>query len=178
MEHLSTQVEHQQIEWRRAKVLELSSQGHSQREIADIIHVGIGTVNRDLSYLSQQAQDNLKTHIQQKLPEQYQKCMTGLTQVLKVGWDIAHNDSSSPANRLAALSLINDSYKYIMDLTTNGIVITDAIKFVQTNKEKLIHSISEEDSNESKEGYDEDKNQIDEQPEPGQGEEKTTNSVF
>jgi hypothetical protein len=34
MEHLSTQVEHQQIEWRKAKVLELSSQGHSQREIA------------------------------------------------------------------------------------------------------------------------------------------------
>ena len=25
-----------------------------------------------------------------------------------------------------------------MDLTTNGVVITDAIKFVQTNKEKLI----------------------------------------
>jgi hypothetical protein len=25
----------------------------------------------------------------------------------------------------------------IMDLTTNGVVITDAIKFVQTNKEKL-----------------------------------------
>jgi hypothetical protein len=37
MEHLSTQVEHQQIEWRRTKVLELSSQGHSRREIADII---------------------------------------------------------------------------------------------------------------------------------------------
>jgi hypothetical protein len=25
-----------------------------------------------------------------------------------------------------------------MDLTTNGVVITDAIKFVQTNKEKLM----------------------------------------
>jgi hypothetical protein len=36
--------------------------------------------------------------------------------------------------RLQALSLINDCYKYIMDLTTNGVVITDAIKFVQTNK--------------------------------------------
>jgi Trp operon repressor len=71
MEHLSTQVEHQQIEWCRAKVLELSSQGHSQREIADTIHVGIGTVNRDLAYLNKQAQDNLKTYIQARLPEQY-----------------------------------------------------------------------------------------------------------
>jgi hypothetical protein len=39
--------------------------------------------------------------------------------------------------RIQALSLANDCYKYTMDLTTNGIVITDAIKFVQTNKEKL-----------------------------------------
>ena len=29
--------------------------------------------------------------------------------------------------RLQALSLINDCYKYIMDLTTNGVVIIDAM---------------------------------------------------
>ena len=46
---------------------------------------------------------------------------------------------------LQALALINDCYKYIMDLTTNGVVITDAIKFVQTNKEKLTMSTKEED---------------------------------
>ena len=38
---------------------------------------------------------------------------------------------------LQALSLNNDCKKYKMDLTTNGVVITDAIKFVQTNKERL-----------------------------------------
>ena len=38
---------------------------------------------------------------------------------------------------LQALALINDYNKYKMDLTTNGVVITDAIKFVQSNKEKL-----------------------------------------
>jgi orotate phosphoribosyltransferase-like protein len=144
MEHLSTQVEHQQIEWRRAKVLELSSQGHSQREIADIIHVGIGTVNRDLAYLNKQAQDNLKTHIQEKLPEQYQKCINGLNQVLKIGWNIVNTDSSTSANRLQALALVSDSYKYLMDLTTNGVVITDAMKFVQTNKEKLMSTKEDE----------------------------------
>jgi hypothetical protein len=52
-------------------------------------------------------------------------------------------------------TLINDCYKYIMDLTTNGVVITDAIKFVQTNKEKL--TMSKEDDKESKEpDYDKD----------------------
>jgi hypothetical protein len=43
--------------------------------------------------------------------------------------------------RLQALALINDCYKYKMDLTTNGVVITDAIKFVQTIKEKLAMSM-------------------------------------
>ena len=46
---------------------------------------------------------------------------------------------------LQALALINDCYKYKMDLTTNGVVITDAIKFVQTNKEKLTMSTMEDD---------------------------------
>ena len=31
-----------------------------------------------------------------------------------------------------------------MDLTTNGIVVTDAIKFVYTNKEKLTMSAKED----------------------------------
>jgi len=44
--------------------------------------------------------------------------------------------------KLQALALVNDCNKYKMDLTTNGVVITDAIKFLQTNKEKLISSIT------------------------------------
>ena len=49
-----------------------------------------------------------------------------------------------------------------MDLTTNDVVITDAIKFVQTNKEKLALSTREENNGkESKEpNYDEDKDQL------------------
>ena len=49
---------------------------------------------------------------------------------------------------LQALALINDCNKYKMDLTTNGVVITDAIKFVKTNKEKLTLSSKEEDNGE------------------------------
>jgi hypothetical protein len=70
--------------------------------------------------------------------------------------------------QLQELSLINDCYKYIMDLTTNGVVITDAIKFVQTNKENLIAMSSKEDngSKESEEpDYDEDKDQLEEKQE-------------
>ena len=47
-QHRNTQA---QIEWRRSKVAEIDSQGHSQPEIARTLQVSIGTVNRDLSIL-------------------------------------------------------------------------------------------------------------------------------
>jgi hypothetical protein len=74
---------------------------------------------------------------------------------------------------------INDCYKYIMDLTTNGVVITDAIKFVQTNKEKQMSSREDKESKEP--DYDEDKDQIEEKQEEETGEidqRETTNRVF
>jgi hypothetical protein len=183
MDHLSTEVEQQQpkqqhIEWRRARVLELSSQGRTEREIATILKVGPATVGRDLSYLNKQARENLKSHVQDRLPDQYQKCMNGLNQVLKIGWNIVQSDSSSAANRLQALALVNDSYRYLMDLTTNGVVITDAIKYVQgqmdhlsTQEKKLLQDIK------PKQQEEEEKKNGETNEEPAQAE-TTTNGVF
>jgi hypothetical protein len=82
---------------------------------------------------------------------------------------------------LQALSLINDCNKYKMDLTTNGVIITDAIKFVQTNKEKVTMSTMEEDngSKENKEpDYDEDKDQLEEKQEEETEQKAPTNTTF
>jgi predicted transcriptional regulator len=196
-DNLSTKNTDKQIQWRRTKVLELSSQGNTQSDIAKTLHVGEATVSRDISSLREQAQLNLKTHINDKLPEEYQNCMTGINQVLKICWEIVNksrsvnNDNGQTVTMtdnktvLQALALINDCNKYKMDLTTNGVVITDAIKFVQTNKEKLTMSGKEEDkgSKESKEpDYDngEDKDQLEEKQEEKTGElkEETANQVF
>jgi DNA-directed RNA polymerase specialized sigma24 family protein len=77
-ERLSSKNERQRIDWRRNKVIELSSQGHSQPEISCILQVNLGTVNKDLSYIREMAHQNLQRHIQQKLPEEYQRCLTGM----------------------------------------------------------------------------------------------------
>jgi predicted transcriptional regulator len=195
----STKNTDKQIQWRRTKVLELCSQGNTQSDIAKTLRVGEATVSRDISSLRQQAQLNLKTHINDKLPEEYQNCMTGLNQALKICWEIVNksrNTNNDDGNQtvtmtdnktvLQALALINDCNKYKMDLTTNGVVITDAIKFVQTNKEKLTMSTKIED-NGSKENnepdYDdgEDKERLEEKQEEETGEiseKETTNQVF
>ena len=82
---MNTKVEssQMQIEWRRSKVAELDSQGHSQPEISRILQVSIGTVNRDLSILRQQAKANIKKYIEERLPEEYEKCLVGLTAITK-----------------------------------------------------------------------------------------------
>ena len=52
MEHLSSDMEQQnQLQWRRDKVQELCSKGYSQREISQMLQVGLATVNRDIPYL-------------------------------------------------------------------------------------------------------------------------------
>jgi transposase len=75
--------ESDRIDWRRSKVQELSSQGHSQREIAQILQVSNGTVNRDLSHLRQQAKSNIKRYVDERLPEEYEKRLVGLTAILR-----------------------------------------------------------------------------------------------
>ena len=67
-------------------------------------------------------------------------------------WSIINKDTDNKT-RLQALALINDCNKYKMDLTTNGVVITDAVKYVQgkmdhlTKQEKrLLQDIKQKDS--------------------------------
>ena len=182
------------VEWIRNKVQQLLVQGYSQWDIAEELKIDQSTVSRDGQYLRQQAQENLKVLIQNKLPQEYERCLTGINEVLKLSWKIANNNNSRPyardndnssstvttgddRTRLQALSLINDCYKYIMDLTTYGVVITDAIKFVQTNKEKLM-SAKENDKESKEPGYDEDKDQLGERQEELSQDKQTINQVF
>ena len=67
---MNTKMQHQ-IEWRRAKVMELLSKGETnQSEIARIIQVDKSVVCRDISYLRQQAKTNIKKYIDERLPEE------------------------------------------------------------------------------------------------------------
>jgi hypothetical protein len=162
--------------------------------LSEELQIDQSTVSRDIQYLRQKAQENLHKHIQQRLPEEYQNYMVGINQVLKICWEIVNKSRNINNNDngqtvimtdykivLQALALINDCNKYKMELATNGVVITDAIKFVQSNKEKLTISGKEEDngSKESKEpDYDEDRDQLEEEQEEETGEKATTNTTF
>jgi hypothetical protein len=134
IESLSTKVE-RQIQWRRSKVAELDSQGHSQPEMASILQVSIGTVNRDLSYLRQQSKHNIKRYIDERLPEEYEKCLVGLTAILREAWNTSQQ-AEDRREKIQALSLAKDCYSMKLDLLTNATVVDDAIWFVASGKSK------------------------------------------
>jgi predicted transcriptional regulator len=126
------------IEWRRNKVLELASQGHNQSEISRILQISQPTINRDLSYLRKQAKSNIKKYIDERLPEEYEKCMVGLTSILREAWNTATN-TQDKREKIQALSLAKECYSMKLDLLTNATVVDDAIRFVsEKTKDYLI----------------------------------------
>ena len=124
------------IEWRREKVLLLVSQGYSQREIADKIKVSLGTVNKDISYLRDQAKDNIKKYVDEKIPEEYEKCLIGLNSILRESWTISEN-AIDKREKIEALKLARDCYSMRLDLLTNSNVINDSIRFIEKSKQNL-----------------------------------------
>jgi hypothetical protein len=115
---MTSEMKHkEQLEWRRSKVLEYSSQGYSEREISEILKVNDTAVHRDLVFLRQEAQENLQKHIHEVVPEEYQKCMIGMKQNLKHILEIGEA-ATDPKIKLQARATANDCYKYIMELCT------------------------------------------------------------
>ena len=186
------------IVWRRNKVQELSSQGHSQREIAQILQVSNGTVNRDLSYLRQQAKSNIRRYIDERLPEEYEKCLVGLTAILREAWNTSQQ-AEDRREKIQALSLAKECYSMKLDLLTNATVVDDAIRFVSESEKSKgkdrdqvksspsssssDSSSNEDDNKESKEpDYDYDYEKSDKEGEEKQeqetGEIATINQVF
>ena len=66
------------VDWRRNKVQQLLVRGYSQWDVAEELQIDQSTVSRDIQYLRHQAQTDLQKHIQQKHPEEYQCCLTGM----------------------------------------------------------------------------------------------------
>jgi transposase len=136
VKHLNSEAKQQQLDWRRSRVLELSSEGYSQREIAQKLQVDLAAVNRDIQFLRQQAQDNLQKHIHEVVPEEYQKCMVGMKRNLKETLAIAET-ATDPKVKLQARAIANDCYKFIMEMSTNAGIVSDALKFVNQSEKKL-----------------------------------------
>ena len=133
---LKSKMKQRELDWRRSQVLELSSEGYSQREIAARLQLDAAAVNRDIQFLRQQAQDNLQNHIHEVVPMEYEKCMAGMKSNLKETLEIA-NTVTDPRVKLQARAIVSDCYKFILDMSTNAGVVSDALKYVTQKTEQV-----------------------------------------
>jgi DNA-binding transcriptional regulator LsrR (DeoR family) len=127
-------MQQQQVEWRRAKVLELMSKGETnQSEIARILRIDRSIVCRDVAYLRQQAKENITRYVDERFPEEYEKCLVGLNSILKEAWALSQTNDSVKMDKIKALTLAKDCYAMKLELLTNATVVDDAIRFVASH---------------------------------------------
>jgi hypothetical protein len=128
--------------------------------------------------LRNQAKTNIKRYIDERLPEEYEKCLVGLNAFTKEAWNTAH-DPEYKREKIQALSLAKECYSMKLDLLTNATVVDDAIRFVSHKSKEGLKSLnnSNEDEKESESVYYEDKEQLEEKQEEETGG-KTINQMF
>ena len=110
----------QTLEWRRSKVLELSSEGRSQLEIARIMQVSTATINTDIQFLKREAKENIRRYIDERLPFEYHKCLVGLDAIVCRMSDIVNSAESDSREVLQATSVKMQAYAMKIDLFSNA----------------------------------------------------------
>jgi predicted transcriptional regulator len=122
------------IRLRRERVQELNNKGHNQVSISKILNVSESLISLDMQYIQTQRRKNIQSY-DEKLPEEYSKCLEGLDSILKDSW-IIKESAIDNREKLQALSLAKDCYNSKLELLTNVTVVKDVIKFVTSKKEK------------------------------------------
>jgi IS30 family transposase len=130
VQELSTKI---QVEWRRRQVFELSSKGLSQVEIARKLQIHESTISRDIDYLKEQSKENIRKYLEERLPEEYEKCLVGLTAIQREAWSAAENTQDT-REKIQALSLAKDCYGMKLELLTNATVVDDAMRFASAHR--------------------------------------------
>jgi hypothetical protein len=115
------------VEWRRRYVVEQTSKGKTQAEVARILQVGIGTVNRDLDWFRNRIKEKM-TKVFEKIQEEHEKSIIGLNSTLNEAWAIVENAKDNK-EKLQALSLAKDCYALREELLCNMPIIDEALKF-------------------------------------------------
>ena len=95
--------------------------------------MGIGTVNRDISWFRAQARENI-TKFVEKIQVEHEKSMIGIDAILRQCWNVSEKAKDN-REKLQALSLAKECYALKEDFICNAPVIDEALKFVENKTE-------------------------------------------
>ena len=109
----------EEIEWRRAKILELKSQGLDQREISQILYVSPTTITFDLQYLRKEARKTIREYTTEQLPLQLRIFMVANQNAIKQYWDISQKAQDNK-EKIQALEHYLDCHQLLWTLFYGG----------------------------------------------------------
>jgi uncharacterized protein YchJ len=101
---------------------------------------------RDVIFLRQQSKQNIQRYIDERLPEEYEKCMVGLNAILREAWNTSQQ-ARQEREKIQALSLAKECYSMKLDLLTNATVVDDAVRFMARHQNQ--NQTKEKDKDES-----------------------------
>jgi DNA-binding Lrp family transcriptional regulator len=132
------------ISLRQSKIAELLAQGYTnQSEIARKLNVSEPTVSRDVQFLNRQAQENLRIHVERRIPFEIEKCYTGLSLVLRKAFEITNLENAKISERIAALHVILTTYDKISEFLLGVPTLNELIKKHKTKREQLQEAANE-----------------------------------
>jgi hypothetical protein len=109
----------EEIEWRRAKILELKSQGLDQREIAQVLQVSPTTITFDLQYLRKEVRKTIREYTTEQLPLQLRIFMVANQNAIKQYWDISQKAQDNK-EKIQALEHYLDCHQLLWTLLYGG----------------------------------------------------------
>ena len=132
------------ISLRQSKIAELLAQGYTnQSEIAHKLNVSEPTVSRDIQFLNRQAQENLKIHVERRIPFEIEKCYTGLNLVLKKAFEITNLENAKISERVAALQVVLTTYDKMWEVILGRPLLKEVIDKFMTKQKQLEEAANE-----------------------------------
>src|SRR5918994_7138081 len=118
------------IELRRARVLELLVAGRNQSYISRNLGVSNALISLDIQFLKEKSKRQLESHFSEELPFIYFKSLEGLTRVLEKVSEILE---SGPDNKtkMECLRLQAELHRLMLGAGTDGSVIQKAMNMVK-----------------------------------------------
>jgi|GEM_PF-506804 hypothetical protein len=122
--------------YRRRQVEDLLVKGASQSDISTVLRISQPTVSRDVDFLESAAREQLKEHIQKRIPHTHLICMRGIDSVIKHAWIIISNGKNDYV-KIHALNVLMAAYAHKQALTTDSSVVNESLNLIEKSKEKL-----------------------------------------
>jgi hypothetical protein len=95
------------------------SKGETNQSEIGILQVDRSTICRNVDYSRQQAKENIARYVDERLPEEYEKCLVGLNSILKEAWSISQTENMK-GDKIKALALAKECYAMKLELLTNS----------------------------------------------------------